>query len=150
MAYLVGGHPARSLTDYYPSWLDNLAGDVTIEGSAMDGAAQGAEAVRTILVAIRSLYERQEFNFVGPVGDNGLVEDYTAQVRGEPISCIVLVTATPPGRRSTLWRTTGHAARCCSCPAWWARSSPAPPWPSTSPQAETDSAVSGRIRVARH
>ena len=64
----------------------------------MDGAAQGAEAVRTILVAIRSLYERQEFTFVGPVGDNGLVEDYTAHVRGEPISCIVLVTRNAAGQ----------------------------------------------------
>jgi hypothetical protein len=60
--------------------------------------AQGAEAVRTILVAIRTRYERQEFNFVGPVGDNGLVEDYTAQVRGEPISCIVLVTRDAAGQ----------------------------------------------------
>jgi hypothetical protein len=34
--------------------------------------------------------------------------------------------ATPPGRPSTSRRTTGHAARCCSCPACWARSSPAP------------------------
>jgi hypothetical protein len=64
----------------------------------MDGAAQGAEAVRTILVAIGSLYERQEFTFVGPVGDNGLVEDYTAHVRGEPISCIVPVTRNAAGQ----------------------------------------------------
>jgi hypothetical protein len=98
MRYLEGSDPARSLTDYYPSWLDNLAGDVTIEGSAMDGAARGAEAVRTILVAIRTLYERQEFNFVGPVGDNGLLEDYTAQVRGEPVSCVVLVTRNAAGQ----------------------------------------------------
>jgi len=62
MTYLGSGHPARSLTDYYPSWLDDLADDVTIEGSAMDGAAQGPEAVWTILVAIRTLYESQEFN----------------------------------------------------------------------------------------
>jgi hypothetical protein len=92
MRYLRSGDPARSLTDYYPSWLDNLADDVTIEGSAMDGVAHGPEAVRTILVAIRTLYEYQEFNFVGPVGDNGILEDYTAQVHGEPISCVVLVT----------------------------------------------------------
>ncbi len=90
--------PDRSLTDYYPSWLDNLADDVTIEGSAMDGAAQGAEAVRTILTAIRTLYESQEFNFVGPVGDNGLLEDYTAQVRGGPISCVVLVSRNAAGQ----------------------------------------------------
>ena len=98
MTYLGRGDPARSLTDYDPSWLDNLADDVTIEGSAMDGVAQGAEAVRTILVAIRTLYEGQEFNFVGPVGDNGLLEDYTAQVRGEPISCVVLVTRNAAGQ----------------------------------------------------
>src|SRR4249919_577069 len=98
MTYLVSGDPARSLADYYPSWLDNLADDVTIEGSAMDGVAQGAKAVRTILVGIRSLYESQEFNFVGPVGDNGLLEDYTAQVRGEPISCVVLVTRNAAGQ----------------------------------------------------
>ena len=98
MTYLAGGEPAPSLTDYYPSWLDNLAGDVTVEGSAMDGVAQGADAVRTILVAIRTLYESQQFNFVGPVGDNGLLEDYTAQVRGEPISCVVLVTRNAAGQ----------------------------------------------------
>ena len=98
MRYLEGSDPARSLTGYYPSWLDNLAGDATIEGSAMDGAAQGPEAVRTILVAIRTLYEHQEFNFVGPVGANGLLEDYTAQVRGGPVSCVVLVTRNAAGQ----------------------------------------------------
>ena len=98
MAYLRSGDPARNLTDYYPSWLDNLADDVTIEGSAMDGVADGPEAVRTILLAIRTLYEYQEFNFVGPVGDNGILEDYTAQVHGEPISCVVLVTRNTAGQ----------------------------------------------------
>jgi hypothetical protein len=63
-----------------------------VEGSLLDGAVQGAEAVRTILVAIRGLYDHQEFNFAGPYGDNGFLEEYTAQVRGEPIGCVVLVT----------------------------------------------------------
>jgi hypothetical protein len=98
MRYLRSSDPARNLTDYYPSWLDNLADDVTIEGSAMDGVAHGPEAVRIILVAIRTLYEYQEFNFVGPVGDNGILEDYTAQVDGEPISCVVLVTRNAAGQ----------------------------------------------------
>ena len=98
MTYLRSSDPARNLTDYYPSWLDNLADDVTIEGSAMDGVADGPDAVRTILVAIRTLYEYQEFNFVGPVGDNGILEDYTAQVHGEPISCVVLVTRNAAGQ----------------------------------------------------
>ena len=47
------GEAARSLADYYPAWLDNLADDVTLEGSAMDGFVQGAEVVRTVLVSIR-------------------------------------------------------------------------------------------------
>jgi hypothetical protein len=98
MTHLESADSARSLTDYYPLWLDNMADDVTIEGSAMDGVAQGAEAAQTILVTIRTLYERQEFNFVGAVADNGLLEDYTAQVRGEPISCVVLVTRNAAGQ----------------------------------------------------
>src|SRR5271165_5359139 len=36
-------------TDYRPVWLDNLADDVTIEGSAMNGVLQGPEAVRSIV-----------------------------------------------------------------------------------------------------
>jgi hypothetical protein len=28
-------------TDYHPVWLDDLAEDVTIEGSAMNGVAEG-------------------------------------------------------------------------------------------------------------
>src|SRR5215468_2660594 len=94
MTYMAGG----DLSGYQPAWLGNLADDVTIEGSAMDGVAQGAEAVRPILVAIRSLYESQTFNFVGPYGDSGLLEDYTAQVRGEPISCVVLINSNAEGQ----------------------------------------------------
>ena len=96
--YVGGGDPATRFTDYYPAWLDNLADDVTIEGSLLDGAAQSPEAVRTIVVAIRDQYEHQEFNFAGPYGDNGFLEDYIAQVRGEPIGCAVLVTRNTAGQ----------------------------------------------------
>ena len=34
----------------------SLANDVTIEGSAMNGVVQGAEAVRSIVTYIRTLY----------------------------------------------------------------------------------------------
>jgi hypothetical protein len=95
--YLRGGDLAHRLTDYYPAWLDNLADDVTVEGSLLDGAVQGAEAVRTILITIRGLYDHQEFNFAGPYGDNGFLEEYIAQVRGEPIGCVVLVTRNAAG-----------------------------------------------------
>ena len=90
--------PARQLADYYPVWLDNLADDVTLEGSMMDGFVQGPEAVRTVLVHIRSLYDYQEFHAVGPFGDNGWFEDYTAGVRGEPIKNITVVTRDAAGQ----------------------------------------------------
>jgi hypothetical protein len=85
-------------TDYRPVWLNNLADDVTIEGSAMNGVAHGAEAVRSIVPYIRTLYDRQEFNFAGPYGENGFLEDYTAWVRGEQLGNVVLVTRNAAGR----------------------------------------------------
>ncbi|MBV8219148.1 MAG: hypothetical protein JO325_11840 [Solirubrobacterales bacterium] len=94
--YLRGGDPA--LADYFPAWLNNLADDVTLEGSMMDGAAQGAEAVRTIVVAIRSLYDDQEFHFAGPYGTTGFLEDYSAHVRGEPLGNFTVVTFNDAGQ----------------------------------------------------
>jgi hypothetical protein len=46
--------------------VNSLAEDVTLEGSAMNGVAHGAEAVRSIMPFIRTLYDDQEFNFAGP------------------------------------------------------------------------------------
>ena len=94
--YLGGGDPA--LNDYYPTWLDNLADDAIVEGSLLNGAVQGAEAVRSIVVTIRSLYDRQTFKFAGPYGENGFLEHYIAQVRGEPIGCVVLITRNAAGQ----------------------------------------------------
>jgi hypothetical protein len=85
-------------TAYHPVWLDNLADDVTIEGSAMNGVAQGAEAVRSIVAYIRSLYTDQEFSFAGPYGEDGFLEDYTALVKGEQIGNVVLVTGNAAGQ----------------------------------------------------
>src|SRR5262249_3597841 len=59
--YLVSGDP--DLADHYPAWLDNLADDVTVEGSMLDGVVQGAEAARAIVVGIRPLYgDSREFH----------------------------------------------------------------------------------------
>ena len=93
----LGAEPTQRFTNYYPSWIDNLAHDVTLEGSLMDGAVQGGDAVRNILVAIRSFYDEQQFNFVGPCGNNGWLEDYIARVRGEPIGCVVVVSRNAHG-----------------------------------------------------
>ena len=89
---------AEQLAGYYPAWLDNLADDVTVEGSAMDGVVQGAEGVRSIVTFIRTLYDKQEFRFAGPYGENGFLEDYTAWVRGEPIGNVVLITRNAAGQ----------------------------------------------------
>ncbi len=96
--YLGRGDPAGRFTDYYPAWLNNLADDVTVEGSLLDGAVQGADAVRSIIVAIRTLYDRQDFNFAGAWGDNNFIEDYNAQVRGEPIACVARITRNATGQ----------------------------------------------------
>jgi hypothetical protein len=86
-------------TDYQPVWVGSLADDVTLEGSAMNGVVQGAEAVRSIVTSIRALYDSQDFNFAGPYGENGFLEDYTAQVRGGgQIGNVVLVTRNAAGQ----------------------------------------------------
>src|SRR3954463_2304810 len=94
--YLGSGDPA--LKDYFPAWVNNMADDATVEGSMLDGVVQGADAVRSVVLTIRSLYEHQEFRFVGSYGKNGFLEDYVAQVNGEPIGCVVLVTCNADGQ----------------------------------------------------
>jgi hypothetical protein len=59
---------------FYPAWLDNLADDVTGEGAAWDGAFEGAEAVHSVVVGARELYESQDFSYAGPCGDHGFLE----------------------------------------------------------------------------
>ncbi len=94
--YLGSGDPA--LRDYYPAWVNKIADDATVEGSMLNGVVQGADAVRSVVLTIRSLYEHQEFKFAGPCGDNGFLEDYVATVHGEPIGCVVVVTRNAAGQ----------------------------------------------------
>jgi len=68
-------------------------------GSAMNGVVQGPQAVRSIVTCIRALYDAQEFHFAGPYGENGFLEDYTAQVRGGgQIGNVVLITRNAAGQ----------------------------------------------------
>jgi len=64
----------------------------------IDGVVVGAEGVRSVVLTIKSLYDRQEFKFVGPYGDNGWLEDYVAEVGGEPIGCVVLIKRNDAGQ----------------------------------------------------
>ena len=84
--------------DYYPWWLDKLADDVTGQGAFIDGGPiQGPEAVRSVVTAARGLYEFQDFSFTGDYGDNGFLEEYTTQVKGEPLYVVVTVARNAAG-----------------------------------------------------
>jgi hypothetical protein len=99
--YLGSGDVSKHRQDYRPDWLDNLANDVTIEGSVLTGVAEGPEAIQAILGFARTLYEYQEFNYVGRYGD-GFVEDYTSMVRGEPIGSVVVVRFNEAGQTARI------------------------------------------------
>jgi hypothetical protein len=94
--YLGSGDPA--LKDYFPAWVNNMADDATVEGSMLNGVVQGADAVRSVVLTIRSMYEDQVFKVAGPYGDNGFLEHYIAKVNGEPIGCVVLITRNAAGK----------------------------------------------------
>src|SRR6188472_4739791 len=96
--YLKRGDPDGRFTDYHPAWVEKLASDATLEGSLLDGAVQGADAVRAVIGGARQLYDRQDFNFAGPWGDNSFIEDYTAEVRGRPLGCFHLLTSNADGQ----------------------------------------------------
>jgi hypothetical protein len=96
--YLGKGDPAGRFANYHPAWFDTLADDVTLEGSMLDGAVQGADAIRVIIGGVRALYDRQDFTFAGPFGENGFIEDYTAEVRGRPLGCLHLITFNADGQ----------------------------------------------------
>jgi hypothetical protein len=107
--YLESADPTRLLTDfavhtvaagdYSPTWLHSLADDVTLEGSMMNGAVQGAEAALAIISYIRDVYEQSEkFKYAGPYGEDSFIEIYNAGVRGEPIGGAVEVTRNAVGQ----------------------------------------------------
>jgi hypothetical protein len=95
--YLGSGDPTRRRTDYFPWWLENLAEDATGEGAFMQGAAQGAEEIRSLVTYARTVYEFQEFNYFGDYGDDSFVEDYTTQIHDEPTGVIVTVESNAAG-----------------------------------------------------
>jgi hypothetical protein len=136
--YLGRGDPGGRFADYYPAWVDKLAADVTLEGSMLDGALQGPDAIRAVVGGVRELYDRQDFNFAGRWGDNSFIEDYSAEVRGRPVGCLHLVTFNADGQ-------TQHIAahyRPLSSLLFFSRllreSSPAPLMPSASSAARSE------------
>ena len=68
----------------------------------MNGAAQGAEAVHSIVTHARTLYEHQVFTFTGSYGDNGFLEEYTTPIKGEPTGVVVRVSFNSAGKAEHL------------------------------------------------
>jgi hypothetical protein len=64
----------------------------------MDGIASGADDVRSIVVAARQFYDHQEFNYAGPCGESGFLEDYSCSIRGMPTYVVVLVSFDAAGQ----------------------------------------------------
>ena len=64
----------------------------------MDGTARGADDVLSILTSARQLYDAQEFNYAGPCGEDGFLEDYSSSVRGMPTYVVVRVTFNAAGQ----------------------------------------------------
>jgi len=100
--YLGRGDPSGRFADYHPTWVEMLAADATLEGSLLDGAIQGAQAVRTVIGGARQLYDRQDFNFAGPWGDDSFIEDYTAEIRGVPIGALHVIKFNADGEARTI------------------------------------------------
>ena len=96
--YLRRGDPTGKFANYYPACIDKLANDVTVEGSMLDGAVQGADAVRALIGAARQLYDGQDFNFAGLCDGNGFIEDYTTEVRGRPLGANHLIPFNADGQ----------------------------------------------------
>jgi hypothetical protein len=96
--YLGRGDPAGRFADYYPAWVDKLAGDVTLEGSMLDGALQGPDAIRAVIGASASCTTARTSTSPAPGGDNSFIEDYTAEVRGTPLGCLHWVTFNADGQ----------------------------------------------------
>jgi hypothetical protein len=88
--------------DYLPVWVNNLADDVTLEGSLLNGFVQGPEAVRSIVFCIRKIYERQEVTFAGLYNENIFLESYTGWFRGTSVGCLVMVARNAAGQAQHL------------------------------------------------
>ena len=96
--YLGGGDPAGRFGDYYPAWVDSWPATSPWRGRCWTAPCRAADAIRAVIGGVRALYDRQDFNFAGPWGDNGFIEDYTAEVRGRSLGCFHLVTFNADGQ----------------------------------------------------
>jgi hypothetical protein len=74
-------------------------------------------------------------------GDNGFLEDYTAQVPPRAHRLAVLVTSNAAGQTQHIAANYRPRSSLLLMSRYWARSSPAPPMPSTSSPASPETNV---------
>ena len=106
--YLGRGDPAGRFADYYPAWVDKLAGDVTLEGSMLDGALQGPDAIRAVIGGVRELYDRQDFNSPAPGATTASSRTTPPRFAAGRSGASTWLPSTPTGRRNTSQPTTGR------------------------------------------
>ena len=86
----------------------------------------------------------QEFNFAGRCGENGFLEDYTAQVRGGgQIGNVVLVTRNAAGQAQHIVANYRPRTTLLHLSRLIGENSPAPPTPGTSLPAPPSEAGAG-------
>jgi len=71
-------------------------------GWVLNGILRGADDVGTVLAYARTLYEYQDFTYIGAYGENGFVDDYASKVRGGPTANIAVVYRNPWDRHNIL------------------------------------------------
>jgi hypothetical protein len=76
-----------------------------------------------------------------PYGHNGFLEDYTAQVPPRAHRLAVLVTSNAAGQTQHIAANYRPRSSLLLMSRYWARSSPAPPMPSTSSPASPETNV---------
>ena len=69
-AYLGNGQTERRRIRDSSEWLDKLADNVTLEGSAIRGLLEGIETVKAIVAGFGELEAFQEVNYAGPCAHN--------------------------------------------------------------------------------
>jgi hypothetical protein len=54
--------------------------------------------VRSIILAVKSLYPYQELDYAGPYGEGDFIEVYTTEIQGEPLGVAGVVTRNTAGQ----------------------------------------------------
>jgi hypothetical protein len=80
-----------------PSFVDNLAKDVTLSGGAMNGFIRGDDVVRSFLGTVKGLYKDFTIVYQGDT-DRYQLQEYTANLEGHPVTGVVTLRKNADGK----------------------------------------------------